>query len=330
MGSSNFLPWDQPQTNMQDDATYAADAARENGGTDGVEFPSVSFNKFALQASGMAYAIGQFLASKAFVVADSDLPAVVAALQTLFANVPGRGQLQQLGYSPLQNLNVGNYLGFELTLAGNSGLTITGVNAGDNVVFMFVQDAAGGHTVVWPANTSGMVQPDPSPNAISLQVARASADLVLRASSPMISSNGMVGMPIGAAGPTTGAFTTLTANTPAPGDDSTKVATTAFVAALQPSSGSTASGYWVKDQTGHIHQWGQNFAAPGLLTFPIPFTDASSISVMAIMVRTSGGETTRTIFINPDSGANSFSLDNVFINVSNDAAVQVSWTADGF
>jgi hypothetical protein len=131
----------------------------------------------------------------------------------------------------------------------------------------------------------------------------------------------------------------LTQATQAPGDSSTKVSNDAFVTRaiatlagqLTQTSGSNANGHWTKDaETGHIHQWGQNFAAPGTLTFPIPFTDASSISVIAIEVRTSSGETTRTAFINDDSADNSFNVDSVFINVSNDANIQVCWMADGF
>jgi hypothetical protein len=47
-------------------------------------------------------------------------------------------------------------------------------------------------------------------------------------------------------------------------------------------SGSTASGYWIKDTLGHIHEWG-HLASEGTscnaITFPLAFTTLASISV---------------------------------------------------
>jgi hypothetical protein len=47
-------------------------------------------------------------------------------------------------------------------------------------------------------------------------------------------------------------------------------------------SGNNASGYWVKDPAGHIHQWGvaQAGTTPQSVTFPTAFTNASSVAVV--------------------------------------------------
>ena len=99
------------------------------------------------------------------------------------------------------------------------------------------------------------------------------------------------------------------------------------------SYGTNARGSFVKFPTwlgGLTVQWGQSFAAPGTLTFPTSFTNASSISVQAIEVRTDSGETTRICFINSDSATPSFTITSCYVNVSNDANIQVSWLAIGF
>lgn len=234
MGSSNILPWDQSQTNMDDDPTYLADTQRVDGGIDGVEFPSKTFNKLALQTSGVSFAVGQFLASKGFTITDSDLWGIVAALQSLFANVPGRTQLLSVTYSPLVTLNVGVALGFELTLAGNVALTITGLNAGDTVLLFFIQNSAGSHTITWPSNTSGFGQPDPNPNTLCVMVGKVSADLILRSSAPAMTATGINNTAIGQDAAAPGTFTnvvvsgSLTAPTPASSDNSTEAATTAW------------------------------------------------------------------------------------------------------
>lgn len=320
MGSSNILPWDQPQTNMDNDATYAADAQRISGGIDGVEFPSATYNKFALQSSGIAYAVGQFLASKGFTISDSNLPNIVAALQTLFANVPGRGQLQQLSYSALQALNVGANLGFQLALAGNSTLTISGVNAGDTVLFIFTQDSGGGHTVVWPSNAVGMGQPDPSPNTVSVQLARASADLTLHASGPMVSVNGIVGTPIGETLAAAAKFTT-----PAAMDNSTNAATTAWVRALLPTSGNNGNGYWRKESDGFIRQWGRVTTdinnSTLAVSFPINFTNLASV---VVVVTTYSGTDRITYVVNGSIALNGFTIAN------NGSGGFATWQAEGY
>jgi hypothetical protein len=55
--------------------------------------------------------------------------------------------------------------------------------------------------------------------------------------------------------------------------------------------GSNTNGYWVKDPTGHIHQWGSvsgTISTGSIIPFAISFTNAASIVVVATAIITHG------------------------------------------
>jgi hypothetical protein len=90
-------------------------------------------------------------------------------------------------------------------------------------------------------------------------------------------------------------------------------------------SGSTSSGYWVKDPTGHIHQWGNITtdinSGSVVVTFPTPFTTALSISVLVATVSAAD----RITYVNNGTA------NDVGFSVSNNGSGGfASWTADGF
>jgi hypothetical protein len=90
--------------------------------------------------------------------------------------------------------------------------------------------------------------------------------------------------------------------------------------------GNNSNGYWVKDPTGHIRQWG--IAAPissdTVVTFPIAFTYAASVSVVCIFVWTSGDTSYPTI-ISGSTTTNQFT-----VHPNSDPGIPVNWIADGF
>ena len=56
-------------------------------------------------------------------------------------------------------------------------------------------------------------------------------------------------------------------------------------------SGSNGNGYWVKDPTGRIHQWGSvsgTISTGSIIPFATPFSNASSVSVVASAIITHG------------------------------------------
>lgn len=252
MGSSNILLWNPTLANTESDAAYAADSQRSGGAPTGVAFRSQTGNKLFVQVSAISYSIGAFLASKGYAVLDSDPAGIVAALQSLFANVPGRINLQSIAYSPSLALDASQFLGFQIALTGNTSITISGQNAGDAIAFLFVQGPSGGSTVTWAGNFYGFDQPDPQANTLSVQIGKVAADGTIHASTPSMSQNGINNTPIGLTGQSTGQFVT-----PVQADSSTNAATTAWCkfgfAAVLSANGYFKMPTWLG---GFMVQWG--------------------------------------------------------------------------
>lgn len=237
-GTSNFIQWNPSQTNQETDAEYTADSLRSAGAIGGV-FPSATGNKLYYQVSTMVAALAGMLAAKGYSTSDSSLSTLEGVLANLLTNADMKSPMTTVAYSSSPSFNCASYNGFSMTLTGNTAPTFSGVSAGQTIALVFVQDSAGSHTVTYPSAVVGGAQPDPSANSVSVQMFEADTGLTLRAIGPMVSSNGMGGLPISAVNPASGAFTSLTANTPATTDNSTNVATTAFVNALLNSRATT-------------------------------------------------------------------------------------------
>jgi hypothetical protein len=81
----------------------------------------------------------------------------------------------------------------------------------------------------------------------------------------------------------------------------------------------------VKDPTGHIHQWGAVTADLNgkrvSVTFPTPFTDASTVAVTPVTYSTSDRI---TYLVNGSVTTTGFSVDN------NGSGGYVQWMADGY
>lgn len=106
-------------------------------------------------------------------------------------------------------------------------------------------------------------------------------------------------------------------------------------------TGSNANGYWVKDPTGHIRQWGfisvpSGSSFPnGTFTFPTTFTNISSIVITGCGMSTINGSSLSTTGNIPVFAAIAESVTTgqwrVDTNVGNNfSAITIQWTADGF
>lgn len=122
---------------------------------------------------------------------------------------------------------------------------------------------------------------------------------------------------LAASGVTPGTYTSLTV-------DAKGRATAGTNPASGFTSGSGSNGYWVKDPTGHIHQWGFS-TAPGATTiwFPIPFTVLASIIPSGSPL----GTTSQPSAENPPLFWN-VTLNNMSMNTN--SSTGASWTADGY
>ena len=96
-------------------------------------------------------------------------------------------------------------------------------------------------------------------------------------------------------------------------------------------SGNNGNGYWVKDPTGHIHQWGVvsgsgSISTNHVVTFPTAFTVSASIEVNATSSTIYGNGIG---FLTIESGTVSTTQFEVEVGAS--APVDgIHWSADGY
>jgi hypothetical protein len=155
-------------------------------------------------------------------------------------------------------------------------LTIGGQVAGQIIGLILIQDAVGGRVVTYPSNIVGASQPDPGATVVSVQLFKVDAALNLNAVGPLVSVNGAF-FP---------ALLTANAITLAGGAPNGQVLTgngSSYVPQTAPgyTSGSNANGFWQKDPSGLIRQWGTvaGAATGNAINFPVPFTNAASVVV---------------------------------------------------
>lgn len=286
-GTTNILQFNPSQANQVTDAAYLTDSVRTNGaGVDGI-WPSDSANKTLYQVSTVVAALAQMMANKGFSISDANYSVLVAQLANILTTADSRGGVQTLTWSSSMVLNAAAFTSFAIPLQGAATLTVTGAVAGQVYVLLYTQDVSGGHTVTFNTGFGdGAVQPDPAVSITSLQVFVANASLALVPIGPLISLGGINGTPVGNSAPSTGAFTTLTAATPASSDNSTNAATTAwskfgFVASLS-TPGYIKLPSWL---SGFTIQWGNTGSIPNdtptSVSFPLTFANAC-LSVVAV------------------------------------------------
>src|ERR1035437_3898868 len=212
MATTNFVQFNPSATNQETDAQYLADSQRAGGyGVDNI-VPSPLLNKATYQPTTFCAAFGQMMANKGYSTSDASVSALAAVLANILTEADTEPNLISVSYSPTPVFNAADSNGFQMTLAGNiTSSTISGVTTGQLIAFYFAQDSVGGRTVSWPSSFVGALQPDPTPYAVSVMLFRADLTGNPRAVSPMISNNGMFGV------------------TPPANDNSTMIATTAFV-----------------------------------------------------------------------------------------------------
>jgi hypothetical protein len=98
-----------------------------------------------------------------------------------------------------------------------------------------------------------------------------------------IISSSVDSSPVGATVASTGNFTTLKLGGAGPSNHLMCGNGTSYVDAsvCEFSSGSNSNGWWIKDSTGHLHQWGhissESTGSCNVITFPVAFTNASTI-----------------------------------------------------
>jgi len=317
MATSNFLQWNPTAANQESDSTYLADSQRVGGATDPSIFDAALANKLFYQLSTGMTALMQMMAYKGFPVSDASLGTLAAQLANILttADLRGYAGLQTVPYASSVVLNAGQYLNWQVALNGNTSITVAGALPGDLLTVIFVNDSTGGHTVSWSAPFVNGAQPGAAGGATSICTFKVRLDGSVVPSGPVMMLGGVVNTaidssPIGATTPSTGIFTTaaasvqLTAPTVASTDNSTKVATTAWVQYLMANSipGSQS----VTLPGGFIIKYGTiSDMSYGAVTFDTPFPTA----VLGYACAT-GGYYDRITFFNVIPSTTGFSLAN--------------------
>lgn len=157
-------------------------------------------NNLFVTSGGLTLAVGEdyIETSPGSITLTESTPAgIVFTFRSIVASgfTPGgaAANVQVVPYAASVTLNAGLANGFyisgmtgDLTIAGVWGLT-----AGQPIAMYYQQDAVGGRTVTFAAIMVGAAQPDPTPNAVSVQLFGYDAVTgELRAAGPLVSANG--------------------------------------------------------------------------------------------------------------------------------------------
>jgi hypothetical protein len=188
MPTTNFQLFDPGYVNAASDAQYTADGSRSGGFAVDAIVTSPLLNKFMVQASQMYTALATMLLNKGFSTSDANQAALVSALANIQTTADGRNPLLGVVYSATYNFNLAASAAFEMQLAGNlTSPTFSGLTPGITVTFVWQQDSVGSRTITYGSSfyNPGPAQPDPTPNAVSIQSFMCMADGILRPTGPM-------------------------------------------------------------------------------------------------------------------------------------------------
>lgn len=302
MASTNFLVFDEGKQNMMSDGDYSANTQRARGVTPGIAYPNLH-NKLYYQVSVMAKAIADFMVAQGANASDEDVEQLTADISTAFTNFVDNKTKDV--YLPLSggtmkgNINANGYNITATKFIGNlQGKADSAANA--EVATKATQDSKGRqidttYLKLSGGQMTGYLSYILSPTNGILYLKNGKADQTT-GTSFFISHSGNVGIldfstgeqrnlllctPKGLPNFPNGA----TAPTPAASDNSTRVATTAFVKSLF-----TKGDGWEKNNiTGLIKQYGEGSTFINnmcTITFPINFiTEVKNINITDISAR---------------------------------------------
>lgn len=153
MASSNFLTWDSPGVNIENDAQYAADSLRSNGAPTGAILPSPVFNKFALQTSIFAAAFCEMLANNGFSTSDSNQAALAAVLDNIQLSTDVKALQATVPFSPNPVFDCSLASSFRIGLNGNvTSSTLVNVPPAGGIITFFIVSNPGVFSFAWPVN----------------------------------------------------------------------------------------------------------------------------------------------------------------------------------
>lgn len=306
MASTNFLVFDEGKQNMMSDGDYSANTQRARGVTPGIAYPNLH-NKLYYQVSVMAKAIADFMVAQGANASDEDVEQLTADISTAFTNFVDnktkdvylplsggtmKGNINANGYNITATKFIGNLQG-----KADSATKATQDKNGNDITTTYLSRDQSTQNDLNTLTTEGIYRFSGALANAWTGVAwgtlltfnnkynqNSGSSYITQMAFPTQENYVYVRRKINTqnweswqmlAYTNSPAFTgTPTAPTQAASDNSTKLATTAFVKSLFTASKNT-NGWWKDASTGMIWQWGYVEALATsndvTITFPITF-----------------------------------------------------------
>lgn len=162
--------------NVESQADFAGSAHQEDGFVVGTAQPSQA-NKMWRQSSMIGACVANMISQvlDIDVLDDGDITGLTAnfidALDHLVAGSTTPEVIPVTwSATPALNFAAGNPLFpvFEITLTGNTAPTVSGMEAGQRVTLIIIQDGTGSHTWTWPAGFNNFGSVDPTAGSVSI------------------------------------------------------------------------------------------------------------------------------------------------------------------
>lgn len=316
MASTNFLIFDEGKQNMMGDGDYSANTQRARGVTPGIAYPNLH-NKLYYQVSVMAKAIADFMVAQGVNASDKDVEQLTDDISTAFTNFVDnktkekylplsggtmKGNINASGYNITATKFIGNLQGNatnadEATEAGNINKGyFSEVALPVNDFRNSVLDRDNGFAVR-PFRCKFTTNDYPYSPGIAFGAGDTHGYLQIDHTWGEIrvggGANNKINWSKKIAITESPVFTgTPTAPTPDISDNSTKIATTAFVKSLFTAS-KQENGWWKDGNTGIIWQWcresnfwdvsGDNAPLNNKLTLNFPISFNSCLFVLPML-----------------------------------------------
>lgn len=293
MASTNFLIFDEGKQNIMSDGDYSANTQRARGVTPGIAYPNLH-NKLYYQVSVMAKAIADFMVAQGANASDEDVEQLTADISTAFTNFVDNKTKDV--YLPLSggtmkgNINANRYNITATKFIGNlqgkadSADLATKANQdsqGQTINTTYIKGITASNATLTLTKGNGTTSTVTVNNVSNASVAnKLGTSKIGSSTKPIYLNNGTpnaVNIDLSTLAPKASpAFSGIpTAPTPNISDNSTKIATTAFVKSLFTAS-KQKNGWWKDGNTGIIRQWGEATVtnSNGYVGLPISFPNA--------------------------------------------------------
>lgn len=97
MPSHNFLQFNPTAANQESDAAYSSDTLRSGGAANSALLPAITFNKLMFQLSTMVAALAQAMVNKGFTLSDANLSTLTSAVQNIMTTADMSPYAQLIG-----------------------------------------------------------------------------------------------------------------------------------------------------------------------------------------------------------------------------------------